>query len=405
MTAQKTLLDTDLYKFTMGQAAFFTARDAQARYTFSCRDKSCDLSGVRGGFERAFEGFLDARISADELSWMDSTGLFKPQYLDFLSGFKPQRSWLDVSYSGVNGFEARVSGPWVGTVFFEVPLLAAVSEAYFEDKATEGAFERGRSRILEKAGRFEAMAADAAAREFVFGVAEFGTRRRFSRVWHEEALGLLAKGAPKALSGTSNMDLARRLGLKPIGTLAHEWFQAWQSLSGGFETSEKAALDAWESVYGFDSRISLTDTLTTESFLRSFSREKALSWKGLRHDSGDPMAWGERVLAMYEGFGIDARERTLVFSDGLNATKAEAIWEAFKGRARIVFGIGTDLTNDLGFKALNIVMKMDTLDGVPVAKVSDVEGKAFCLDPARLESMVQWSRSGMPTLVSARMGM
>ena len=220
-------------------------------------------------------------------------------------------------------------------------------------------------------------------------ITDFGTRRRYSRAWHGKVVRMLADELGPKFAGTSNVDLARRLGLNPQGTMAHEWLQAFQALGPRLRDSQAAAFDTWAREYRGDLGIALTDVIGLDAFLRDFDLYFCKLFDGMRHDSGDPFEWGERLIAHLEGYRIDPRSKVLVFSDGLDMEKVMQLYAHFRGRTRMSFGIGTNLTNDVGAPPLSIVMKMVRCNGQPVAKLSDSPGKTMCDDPGYLTYLRQ----------------
>ena len=183
------------------------------------------------------------------------------------------------------------------------------------------------------------------------------------------------------IGGTSNVHLAREYDLKPIGTMAHEWLMAHQQLGPRLVDSQQAALDCWVREYRGQLGIALTDCITMDAFLDDFDLYFAKLFDGLRHDSGDPLAWAEKAIAHYRRLGIDPLSKTLVFSDGLDMPKALQLFRALRGKINVSFGIGTNLTCDIpGVEPMNIVLKMTACNGHPVAKISDAPGKTQCRD-------------------------
>jgi nicotinate phosphoribosyltransferase len=269
------------------------------------------------------------------------------------------------------------------TIFFEVPVLAIVNEVYFRHKVREEKdlgplMEMGRVRLQEKYRLLEKHPAGE------FSLADFGTRRRFSRAWQEEVVQTLS-GLP-TFAGTSNVDLARRLGLTPIGTMAHEFMMVGQAQDDvPLVKFQSKMLQSWVDEYRGDLGIALTDTVGIDAFLRDFDLYYAKLYDGLRHDSGDPLWWAQKVIAHYKSLGIDPLSKVLVFSDGLSPQKAIEIAQTLQGQAKLSFGIGTNFTNDFpGLGPLQIVMKLTQVNGRPVAKVSDSPGKGMCKDESFL---------------------
>lgn len=389
---EPTLLDTDFYKLTMQQAVFDSFQGVEAEYGFFARSGARDLCRVMPELRYWIERLLPrVRLLPEERDYLAGLGYFSEEYLDFLQGFRFDPDLVELRVGRKGDLRIDIRGPWLQTILYEVPLLALVNELYFSRSESDANYEQGRDRLRRK------LALLVRAPELRF--AEFGTRRRFSRQWQGEIVARIARSQYGVnLIGTSNVDLARRLNLQPVGTMAHEFLQAAQALTN-LRDSQRFALRAWLRAFDGGLGIALTDVIGVDAFLRDFDRKLAVAYAGLRHDSGDPIAWGEKVLRHYEELGIDARDKTLVFSDGLNIPRAIEIQTHFAGRAKLVFGIGTNLTNDLGPRPLNIVIKMLRCNGRPVAKISDEPGKSVCPDPAFIERLHE---SFMPAAQRAR---
>ncbi|MEM1082460.1 MAG: nicotinate phosphoribosyltransferase, partial [Pseudomonadota bacterium] len=277
------------------------------------------------------------------------------------------------------GIELTIRGPWLHTILFEVPLLAIISELYLGHAHPEHTLDQGRRRLAEKIEQVKQLDQ---ADDFIF--ADFGTRRRYSRDWQDEVTLTLARELPNSLRGTSNVRLAQQLGLVPIGTMAHEFIQAAQALGPQLAETQRFAFEVWAREYRGDLGIALSDTYGLQAFLRDFDLYFCKLFDGARHDSGDPMAWAEAMIAHYQHHRIDPNSKRLVFSDGLSIPRATAIWNQFRDRIAVSFGIGTNLTNDTGVDPLNIVIKMIECNGQPVVKLSDSPGKVVSTDPAYL---------------------
>jgi nicotinate phosphoribosyltransferase len=275
------------------------------------------------------------------------------------------------------GLDIVAKGPLVSVMFFEIFILAIVSEVYFNQFNKESRLEEGRVRLQKKIALLKAFGKEAPLRNpFVFF--DFGTRRRAYRDWHEEVVTTLLNEVPEFFKGTSNVDMARRFGIVPIGTMAHEYLQAHQAFGYRLRDFQSMALENWVKEYRGDLGIALTDVITMDAFLADFDLYFAKLFDGLRHDSGDPFEWGEKALRHYETLRIDAGTKMLTFSDSLDLPKAFDLYRRFAGRARTGFGIGTNLTNDLGIEPLNLVMKLVSCNDNPVAKISDAPGKTLC---------------------------
>jgi len=367
------LLDTDLYKFTMMQVVWGRFPQAQAQYAFQCRSKDVDLTPFAAEIRAELDRLDPLRLTDAEAAYLRSIRFIQPAFVDFLQGFRLHPEQIQLTTDG--GFGLRIAGPWLATILFEVPVLATINEVYARHTqpfSTEREAE-GLRRLDEKLEQIKASPVP-------LRIMEFGTRRRYSQAWQRRVVERLAPH----LIGTSNVHLAHQLGLKPHGTMAHEFLQAGQALTA-LRHSQSYMLEAWMQFYRGDLGIALSDVFGFDAFLADFDRLFAKAYDGCRHDSGDPFVWGEKLIAHYEALGIDPRTKTAVFSDGLSIPKATALAEQFEGRIRPVFGIGTDLTNDLGGKALQIVIKLVRLNGQPVVKLSDAPGKAITDDLAYLD--------------------
>jgi nicotinate phosphoribosyltransferase len=373
------LLDTDLYKFSMMQVVLHQYPAAQVEYKFKCRTPGIDLVPYIDEIRAELEALCSLRFAEDELDYLRGWRFLKSDFVDFLGLFKLNAKYVRIfpAAAGNGEIEIRIRGPWLHTIPFEVPLLAIVNEVYFRNSHPHADFDEGRRRLRAKI----ALLRDAVDyREC--RIADYGTRRRFSRAWHAEVVATLHEGLGEQLAGTSNVWLARELGLTPLGTLAHEYLQAHQALGPRLRDSQVAALEAWAREYRGDLGIALSDLYGLEAFLRDFDIYFCKLFDGTRHDSGDPFAWGERMLAHYRANRVDPRNKVLVFSDSLDIPKVMRLYAHFRGRCQLAFGVGTNLTNDVGPAPLNIVIKMVRCNGQPVAKLSDSPGKNMCEDPA-----------------------
>jgi nicotinate phosphoribosyltransferase len=375
----RSLLDTDLYKFSMMQVVLHHYPAAQVEYRFKCRNPGIDLVPYIGEIRAELEQLCSLRFSEEELDYLRSWRFIKSDFVDFLGLFQLNAKYVSIepAESGNGEIEIRIVGPWLHTILFEVPLLAIVNEVYFRHTHPDLDLAEGRRRLREKI----ALLRDTAGYD-TCKIADYGTRRRFSREWHAEVVETLRDGLGPQLAGTSNVWLAWKLGLTPLGTLAHEYLQAHQALGPRLRDSQVAALETWAKEYRGDLGIALSDVYGLSAFLRDFDMYFCKLFDGTRHDSGDPFAWGERVLAHYRANRVDPRSKVLVFSDGLDIPKVMRLYEHFRGRCLLAFGVGTNLSNDVGPTPLNIVIKMIRCNGQPVAKLSDSPGKNMCEDKA-----------------------
>lgn len=370
----QSLLDTDLYKFTMMQTVLHQHPAAQVEYRFNCRTPAIDFSDCLEDIRREIAALCQLRLSEDELAYLAGLDYIKADFIHFLRLFHLDLRFVHLDYQQ-GELQLHIKGPWLHTILFEVPLLAIINEVYFRHHCPVLDWQEGRRRLQHKI----AQVADAPDnRQFHFS--DFGTRRRFSRVWQKEVVEQLASQLPQQFAGTSNLDLARRLGLRPIGTMAHEFLQAFQALGPRLVDSQKAALEAWVHEYRGRLGYALTDVVGMDAFLADFDLYFAKLFDGLRHDSGDPMIWTQKALAHYRKLRIDPNTKTLVYSDGLTMGKALEIYQRFREDCAMAFGIGTHLSNDLGPAPINIVIKMTACNGQAVAKLSDSPGKTMCDD-------------------------
>jgi len=380
--AVTSLLDTDLYKFTMLQTFLHQHPGATGEYRFKCRDGARrPLASFLEEIEAQIDHLCTLRFRPEELEYLRGWRFFKPDLVDYLDLFQFRRRFITVSESRTTPGEIEIvaEGPLMHVMLFEIFVLAIVSEVNFSQYDAEAARAEGRRRLAAKVELLREFGRRPPRRHpYIFF--EFGTRRRASRAWQEEVVDVLAREVPEFIRGTSNVDLARRKGLTPIGTMAHEYMQAHQAFGYRLRDFQKMALENWVAEYRGDLGIALTDVVTMDAFLADFDLYFAKLFDGLRHDSGDPIEWGEKALAHYERLKIDAHTKLLTFSDGLDFPETFRLYDAFADRARVGFGIGTNLTNDMGVPPLNIVMKLHRANGQPVAKISDAPGKALCDD-------------------------
>lgn len=379
------LLDTDLYKFSMMQVVLHHFPAAQVEYRYKCRTPNINLAAYLDEIRAEIHLLCQLRFTDDELCYLRSLRFIKSDFVDFLSLFHLPEKCIKVTESAVPGeIDISVKGPWLHTILFEIPVLAIVNEVYFRNVCKEPGWEEGRKRLQKK---MQLVTDDPALADF--RVAEYGTRRRFSKQWHEEVVVTMKAQMGVHFAGTSNVKLAMKHGVTPLGTMGHEYLQACQALGPRLRDSQVYALEVWAKEYRGDLGIALSDVYGMDAFLRDFDMYFCKLFDGARHDSGDPFVWGERLLAHYAANRTDPRIKTLVFSDALTIPRAIELAKRFAGRCKVSFGIGTNLTNDLGHEPLQIVMKMVRCNGQPVAKVSDAPEKTMCDDPAYLAYLRQ----------------
>lgn len=379
----ESLLDTDLYKFTMMQAVLHQFPGAQVQYRFKCRNPGVNLARFASEIQHEIELLCRLRFTEEELAYLRGLRFIKSDFVDFLGLFQLNPKYVHLQPLPNGELSLEIEGPWLHTILFEIPLLAIVNEVYFRNTQPEPDYAQGRVRLQDKISQLKGVGLSA------LKIADYGTRRRFSRQWHHEVLQTLASqlgvvkpvGASKSqFAGTSNVHYARTLGYTPLGTMAHEYLQAAQALGPRLRDSQTYAFESWAREYRGDLGIALSDVYGMSAFLRDFDMYFCKLFDGARHDSGDPFNWGERMLEHYQRNRVDPRTKVLIFSDGLTIPRTIALYQQFHGRCQLAFGIGTNLTNDLGYEPLQIVIKMTRCNGQPVAKLSDTPSKNMCDD-------------------------
>ena len=329
------LLETDAYKFSMGQGIYHQFSDYKTTWSFKCRNEDVFFTPeMVEEIKRQVQLYCDLRFNEDELAYLENIKWIKGSYVDFLRLWKPRFADFTFGTDDPCGLTIETRGTWLNTSMYEIPLLA------------------------------------------------------IERLSQEEIPG-------SKFVGTSNVFLAKKYGVTPVGTMAHEWIMC---VGQGNHKHNPAysnwyALDAWVKEYGVLNGTALTDTITTDCFLKDFQLTYSTLFSGVRHDSGSPYEWGDKLLAHYKELGIDATQKTLLFSDSLDFARATEILRYFKGKAKVAFGIGTYISNDTFAEPLNIVMKMTACNGMDVAKLSDVKGKGICKNPDYLhylERCIEW---------------
>ncbi len=379
----KSLLDTDLYKLTMGQVVWSHFPNVQVEYAFKCRTQVVDLSPYADEIREELAAYCGLHLTADEAAYLKSIRYLKPSYVDALADLRlnPDRVKITIQPDAApeDRLQVRIVGNWFQTILFEVPLLAIINEVYCRRAHPDDAANRreGERRLEAKIARLQTETTAPVA------LMEFGTRRRYSRDWQGTVIRRLRDTLGAQFLGTSNVAAAMRDGLRPYGTMAHEFLQACQALVA-LPDFQRFAFDTWMQEYRGDLGIALSDVVGVDAFLRDFDKLFCKAYDGARHDSGDPVEWGEKLIAHYEGMGVDPKTKAAVFSDSLDMEVAITLSRHFQGRLRTSFGVGTNLTNDMGFAPLSIVIKMTRCNGRPVAKLSDSPGKAMCDDTVYL---------------------
>ena len=380
------LLDTDLYKFTMMQVVLHQFPGAEVEYRFKCRNKGL-LASYVNEIREEIRGLCNLRFQDAELAYLKAMRFIKSDFIDFLGIFKLNEKYVSVTALPTGEIEVSIKGPWLHTILFEIPVLAIINEVYFRNTQKQPDTAQGRRRLDTKIGELQAEGLTA------LKIADYGTRRRFGKAWHEEVLRTLSvrlgTGNLGQFAGTSNVLFAMKLGLTPLGTMAHEYLQACQALGPRLRDSQVFAFESWAKEYRGDLGIALSDVYGMSAFLRDFDMFFCKLFDGARHDSGDPFDWGERMIAHYNKNRVDPKTKTLIFSDGLTVPRTIELYQQFRGRCQLAFGIGTNLTNDLGYEPLQIVIKMVQCNGQPVAKLSDTPSKNMCEDEKYLAYLRQ----------------
>lgn len=376
------LLETDMYKFSMGQTIFHQFTSYKTTWTFKCRNKDVHFTDeMVEEIKEQVQAFCQLRFTEEELEYLDNITWIKGTYVDFLRLWQPRYEEFTITTDSPCGLAIDAAGTWLNTSMYEIPVLAIVNEVYFRMAYDyDVLLKQFKRRLDEKVRLLE----EDTYRLSDFS--EFGLRRRLSAEAQEMAVKAIAEvelPADSHFIGTSNVYLAKKFNLKPVGTMAHEWIMCTGQGNHKHNPaySNWYALDAWVKEYGILNGIALTDTITTDCFLRDFQLTYATLFSGVRHDSGDPYEWGDKMIAHYNSLGINPRTKTLLFSDSLDFERATALYDYFKDKAKVAFGIGTFISNDTDEEALNIVMKTTKCNGMDVAKISDVAGKGMCKNP------------------------
>lgn len=374
------LLDTDLYKFTMLQVVLHKFPQTHSVYHFRCRnleDTVYPLVDILDDLNEQLDHLCNLKYKEDELQYLRKLRFIKSDFVDYLELFQLKRRFIQASIDAEGRLDIHIEGPMVQAMMFEIFVLAIVNELYFSRIKTDQVWAEGERRLQAKLDLIQQYEKSQQPNDPPFLVSDFGTRRRYSFDWQKHVVAAFHKTVPNVFRGTSNVLLAKELNITPIGTMAHEFLQAFQALDVRLRDFQKAALETWVQEYRGDLGIALTDVVGMDAFLRDFDLYFAKLFDGLRHDSGDPYEWGDKAYAHYRKLKIDTKTKMLTFSDGLNLPKAWELHQYFKDRFQVSFGIGTNLTNDMGQKPLNIVLKLVECNGQSVAKISDSPGKTM----------------------------
>ena len=383
----ESLLDTDLYKFTMMQCVLHQFPGAEVAYRFRCRNVGVELGPYADEIRDEIHHLCSLRFKDEELEYLAGLRFIKSDFVDFLSLFHLKEKYITVKADSEapNGIDITIEGPWLHTILFEIPVLAIVNEVYFRHQMPVADEKEGMKRLRAKIDLIRNEPDNDNLK-----ITDFGTRRRFSRAWQTTVTETLIRelGREK-FAGTSNVDLARRYGLIPIGTMAHEYLQACQALGPRLRDSQVYGFEMWAKEYRGDLGIALSDVYGMDPFLKDFDMFFCKLFDGARHDSGNPFLWGEKMIEHYRRNKCDPRGKTLIFSDALTVPRIIELYRRFNHRIGVGFGIGTNLMNDLGSEPLNIVVKMIRANGQPVAKISDTPEKGMCEDLTYLAYLKQ----------------
>lgn len=387
------LLEQDMYKFSMGQAIYHQFSDYKTTWTFKCRNRDVRFTEeMVDEIKEQIKVFCGLRFTEDELMYLEDICWIKGSYVDFLRLWQPRYEDFEITMDAECGLSVETRGTWLNTSMYEIPTLAIVNEVYFKmAHEYEVLLDDYKARLDHKLNLLVTDALNISA------FSEFGLRRRLSAEAQDYLIEQLkdTKYSSSVFVGTSNVYLAKKHHIKPVGTMAHEWIMCVGQGNHKFNPaySNWFALDAWVKEYGILNGTALTDTITTDCFLKDFQLTFATLFSGVRHDSGDPKLWGDKMIEHYMNLGIDPTTKTLLFSDSLDFEKADEVYRYFKDRIKVAFGIGTYLSNDTMVPALNIVMKITKCNGQDVAKISDAPGKSMCKSEEYidyLERCINW---------------
>lgn len=389
----KSLLDTDLYKYSMGQVYQRQFAADHATWDFKARNVGVNTKHEkytaedREEIKKQLMAYCSLRFEKDELEWLSDKGRrpwIHNAYCDFLKNWRPDFAEITVEDDPITGLAIHTSGTQINVSYYEIPILEVAAEVYYRNHYDyEEIAHAFKEKTLEKIDFIKRGIYEPGT------FSEFGARRRISFELQNWLIKTLKENNVKGFIGTSNVELAKRYDLTAVGTMAHEFIMTVGQghLYHNPAYSNWFALDAWVKEYGTMNGIALTDTIGTDVFLRDFQKTFATLFTGVRHDSGDPYEWGDKMIAHYKKLGIDPSTKTLMFSDGLNLKKATELNKYFSSKTKVAFGIGTDWSGPQNIEPLNIVCKVALVNGLDVAKLSDAPGKNMCRNPAAIEHL------------------
>ena len=374
MAIIQSVLDTDLYKFTTSYAYSKLYPRAYGQFRFIDRGKTTYPQGFAEELKKELQEMSKLALTKDEASFLSrELPYLPPTYIDFVRGFRFDPEEVKVEQDAEGHLSIIAEGLLYRVTLWETPILALVSELYYKMLGAQPDMEYTERTIISKARKL-------AEHGITFSM--FGMRRRFSAAIEDRVTELLKEHAAGYLFGTSNVYYAYKHGLRVSGTHPHEWIQ-FHGAMFGYKMANYMAMEDWINVYDGDLGTVLTDTYTTDVFMRNFSKKHAMLFTSLRHDSGDPLQFTEKVIARYRELRVDPTIKYIIFSDGLDPERAIEIANYCKGRIGASFGIGTNFSNDVGngVRPMNIVMELwkckmtEKERWSPCVKLSDVDGK------------------------------
>lgn len=398
------LLTTDAYKLSMGQTIFHQFQDYTTEWDFKCRNKDVKFTPeMVEEIRQQIQHFCTLTFKEDELEYLSTIKYIKRDYINFLRYWRPFYSDFDISTDGESGIKIMAKGTWLNTSMYEIPVLAIVNEVYFRMKYDYNQL------IVEFKKRFDDKLQGLLNGTYeLHSFSEFGLRRRLSAEAEEYAVSKFVENR-QALAekgsfflGSSNVELAKKFSIVPVGTLAHEFIESvgQGNLKLNPAYSNWYGMESWTKEYGVLNGTWLTDTIGDQCCHLDMGLTYSILFSGVRHDSGDPYVWGDHWIAHYQKLydqfhdeRVNPKNKTLLFSDGLNFESATSIYRYFKDKAKVAFGIGTFITNDTSVPALNIVMKVAICNDHDVAKLSNAPGKSMCRNPNYVDYLnraIQW---------------
>ena len=370
----QSVLDTDLYKFTTSYAYSKLYPRAYGQFRFIDRGKTRYPEGFADALKKELQAMSELALTKDEANFLSrELPYLPPTYIDFVRGFRFDPEELQVTQDEEGYLSIVAEGLLYRVTLWETPILALVSELYYQIMGQKPDLAYTEETIIRKAKQLS---------EANITFSMFGMRRRFSAAIEDLVTKLLKEHSGENFFGTSNVYFAYKHGLRVSGTHPHEWIQ-FHGAMFGYKMANYMAMEDWINVYDGDLGTVLTDTYTTDVFMRNFSKKHAMLFTSLRHDSGDPLCFTEKVITRYRELRVDPTIKYIIFSDSLDPERAIEIANYCRGRTGASFGICTNLSNDVGngVRPMNIVMKLwkckmtEKERWHPCVKLSDVDGK------------------------------